>query len=252
MQIEKSFDNRVLELPFSRWRFIDLIYPPFCCNCGKIGYEICPNCFKELELTIHKNICLVCGITIRKGLKCSNCRRFPSHFEQLRSWGVYAGVLKQVVKKIKYNRGFGIIEYIIQPIIQFIKNWDISVNMIIPIPLSKNREAERGYNQSVLLAEPISKSLNIPFQKHALIRTRDTKSQVGLKFAERKTNIKNAFQANKSLCENRSILLIDDIATTCSTLNECAKVLKLAEAREVICFTVARTKNSDKMKKEAT
>jgi len=115
--------------------------------------------------------------------------------------------------------------------------------MIVPIPLGEKREIVRGYNQSVLIAKPISEYFNIPMYEHALIRSRDTKSQVGLNYEERKKNMKNAFRADKSICNNKSILLIDDIVTTFSTLNESAKALKLAGAQKVFCFTVARTRN---------
>jgi len=243
MQIEITSEKPNFELPVSHWRIIDLVYPPFCCNCGKIGYEICPECYSKIETTHNNNICLTCGGILKAGLNCSNCKKLHPSFEQVRSWGIYTGVLKQVVKKIKYDRGFGVIEYITKPIINFIKNWNISVDMIIPVPLSKNRETARGYNQSILIAKPISRYFNIPMEELALIRSRDTKSQVGLNYKERKINVENAFCANSSLCDNKSILLIDDIATTFSTLNESTKALKLAGAQEVFCFTVARTIN---------
>jgi ComF family protein len=243
MQIEKTVYKPILELPFSRWRIIDLVYPPFCCNCGKIGYEICPECYSRIEIISNQKICLVCGGIIETGSNCSICMKLHPLFEQARSWGVYVDVLKQIVQKIKYKRGFGIIEYITKPIIHFIKNWEISVDMIVPIPLGKKREIMRGYNQSILIAKPISEYFSIPMNKYALIRSRDTKSQVGLNYEERKMNMKNAFRADKPICNDKSILLIDDIATTCSTLNESAKALKLAGAQNVFCFTVARTKN---------
>ncbi len=243
MQIEITADKPFFKLPFSHWRIIDLVYPPFCCNCGKIGYEICPECFIKIETTHNQNVCPVCGRIIITGSNCSNCLKLHPLFEQARSWGIYTGVLKQVVQNIKYNRGFGIIEYITKPIVQLIKNWGISVDMIVPIPLSKKRKTERGYNQSVLIAKPISQHFNIPMEELALIRSMETRSQVGLNYKERITNVKNAFCADNSICNNKSILLVDDIATTFSTLNESTKALKLAGAQKVFCFTVARTKN---------
>ena len=138
------------------------------------------------------------------------------------------------------------IEYITKPTVQLIKNWGISLDMIVPIPLSKKRETARGYIQSVLIAKPISQHIDIPMEELALFRNRDTRSQVGLNYKERVTNMKNAFYADNSICNNKSILLIDDIATTCSTLNESTKALKLAGAQKVFCFTVARTKNQIK------
>jgi len=243
MQIEKAVDKPILKLPLSRWRIIDLVYPPFCCYCGIIGFEICPECYTKIEIVSNNKICLICGEIIETGTNCSNCIKLHPSFEQARSWGVYTGILRQVVQKIKYKRGFGIIEYITEPLIHFIKNWGISVDMIVPIPLGEKREIDRGYNQSVLISKPISEYLNIPMHEHALIRSRATKSQVGLNYEERKLNMKNAFRADKSTCNKKSILLIDDIATTCSTLNESAKALKTAGAKNVFCFTVARTKN---------
>jgi len=243
MQIEITTDKSFFKLPFSRWRIIDLVYPPFCCNCGKIGYEICPECFIKIKTTNNRNICPVCGGSIKTGSNCSNCLKLHPLFEQARSWGIYIGVLKQIVQNIKYNRCFGVIEYITKPIVQLIKNWGISVDMIVPIPLSKNRETSRGYNQSVLIAKPISRYFSLPMKELALIRNRDTRTQVGLNYKERITNVKNAFYADNSICNNKSIHLIDDIATTCSTLNESTKALKSAGAQKVFCFTVARTKN---------
>ena len=246
MQIEITSKKPNFELPVSHWRIIDLVYPPFCCNCGKIGYEICPDCFMKIETTHNQNICPVCGGIIQTGSNCSNCLKLHPLFEQARSWGFYIGVLKQVVQNIKYNRSFGVIEYITKPIVQLIKNWGISLDMIVPIPLSKKRETARGYNQSVLIAKPISQHIDIPMEELALFRNRDTRSQVGLNYKERVTNVKNAFYADNSICNNKSILLIDDIATTCSTLNESTKALKLAGAQKVFCFTIARTKNQIK------
>ncbi len=243
MQTEKVVAKPIFKLPISHWRIIDLVYPPFCCCCGKIGYEICPECYTKIEIISNHKICLVCGEIKETGKNCSNCMKLHPSFKQARSWGVYIGVLRQVVQKIKYKRGFGLIEYITEPLTHFINNWGVSVDMIVPIPLGKKREIERGYNQSVLISKPISEYLNIPMHEHALIRSRDTKSQVGLNYMERKINMKNAFRADKSTCNNKSILLIDDIATTCSTLNESAKALKIAGAQKVFCFTVARTKN---------
>jgi len=108
MQIEKAVDKPVLKLPFSHWRIIDLVFPPFCCYCGKIGYEICLECYTKIDIISNHKICQVCGEIIEIGTNCSNCTKLHPSFEQARSWGIYAGVLKQVVQKIKYKRGFGI------------------------------------------------------------------------------------------------------------------------------------------------
>jgi competence protein ComFC len=242
MQNLGTVGKPILSRPNSFWRIIDLLYPPFCCNCGKIGYEICPECFSDIETVSSQQICLICGRILSADKTCPICKKSPPVFDQARSWGIYSGVLKQIIYKIKYKRGFGIIEYISKPLTECIIDWGISADMIVPIPLGKKREKERGYNQSTLIANPISKHFNIPLENRALTRIRETRSQVGLNYEERNCNIKDAFQADRSVVNQKSILLIDDIATTCATLNESAKALIFSGASRVLCFTVAQTK----------
>ena len=244
MPITDTIGKPTFSKPNSLWRIIDFFYPPFCCHCGKIGFEVCPSCFSKIEIISTHRICNSCGRVIQNHGKCPICTLSPPKFDQARSWGIYSGVLKQIIQKIKYDRGFGVIEYISKPLIDCIFRWGISIDMIIPIPLGKKREKERGYNQSALIAAPISKLLGIPMNKSALSRFRETRSQVGLNYEERNRNINGAFHAKHTEITQKSILLIDDIATTCATLNESAKTLKLAGASKVFCFTIAQTQYS--------
>lgn len=242
MQNIGTVGKPILSRPNSFWRIIDLLYPPFCCNCGKIGFEICPECFSDIETTSSRQICLVCGRVLNTDKTCPICEKSIPVFDQARSWGIYAGPLKQLIQKIKYERGFGIIEYLSIPLIECINNWGLSADIIVPIPLGKQREKERGYNQSTLIANPISKHFKIPLENRALTRIRETRTQVGLNYKERNTNIRGAFQADSSIVNKKSILLIDDIATTCATLNESARTLRLFGASRIFCFSVAQTK----------
>jgi ComF family protein len=101
----------------------------------------------------------------------------------------------------------------------------------------------RGYNQTALFAKPVARELGIQYLPEAVTRVRETVSQVGLSAHERKTNISDAFQADKILVDGLIILLMDDITTTGATINECSKSLKLAGAASVFCFTLAKAKN---------
>ena len=242
MQIIGAVGKPILSRPNSFWRIIDLLYPPFCCNCGKIGFEICPECFSDIETTSDRQICLLCGRILFADKTCPICEKSIPVFNQARSWGIYTGPLKQMIQRIKYKRGFGIIEYLTQPLIECLNSWGLSADMIVPIPLGKQREKVRGYNQSILIAKPISNYFKIPLEIRALIRIRETRTQVGLNYEERNTNLRDAFQADKSIVNNKSILLIDDIATTCATLNESARTLRLFGASRIFCFSVAQTK----------
>lgn len=145
-----------------------------------------------------------------------------------------------MIQKIKYHRAIGLTEYFIPALSDFVSQWFQNVNLIIPVPLGKNREHQRGYNQAGILAKPIARRLSIPFSNSALERIRETESQVGLSAEKRKINIQGAFRAREKFVKGKVILVLDDISTTGSTLNECAKALKKAGALKVFCFTFAK------------
>jgi ComF family protein len=106
--------------------------------------------------------------------------------------------------------------------------------------LGHKRLKERGYNQVGLIALPLSLALRIPYASQALTRGHETRSQVGLTKEERRTNVRGAFCARNKEVNGRIILLIDDVATTGSTLSSCAEALYIAGARDVFALTVAR------------
>ncbi|MGE5224806.1 MAG: ComF family protein [Omnitrophica WOR_2 bacterium] len=116
--------------------------------------------------------------------------------------------------------------------------WKIDV--VVPVPLGVARLAERGYNQAALLARPVSLGMGLSYSSKALFRIRETRSQVELKASERKSNVKGAFQARSELVDGKHVLVIDDVATTGSTLGECARALLEAGAAQVVGFTLAR------------
>lgn len=114
-------------------------------------------------------------------------------------------------------------------------------DLLIPVPLDKKRYREREFNQAHLLAKVVSRRFKIPFSPSALRRTKITLPQTGLNLKQRKENVKGLFRVARAReCRGKTVLIIDDVFTTGSTANECAKVLSLAGAREVNILTVAR------------
>lgn len=224
------------------WSVLDCLFPPFCCDCGKLGCEICPDCWKKIAVINQNLICPICGDISPQKTICASCgsNTKPAFF-QMRSWGIYSGVLKKAIQRLKFERGFGVIPYLIPVCVEFISSLHISIDLIIPVPLSKKRLKERGYNQSDLIANSISKRLGMPYSLKSLTRIKSTRSQVGLNAMERAENVLNAFEGNPELLKDRSVLLIDDITTTGSTINESSKALMTAGAKRVYCFTIART-----------
>jgi predicted amidophosphoribosyltransferase len=108
---------------------------------------------------------------------CSNCRIDPPVFDSIRSFGIYAGPLKQVIQSIKYSRDYGLTVMFTEPLSELVNRQNWIIDVIIPVPLSEKRKRSRGYNQASRLAKPIAKSLMKPFLPEGLIREKETKSQ---------------------------------------------------------------------------
>jgi competence protein ComFC len=117
-------------------------------------------------------------------------------------------------------------------------NWPL--DLITSVPLGLVRFRERGYNQATLLARPIALCLEKPFSTRVLTRIRETRSQVGLTVVERHDNMVDAFQADRSMVSGKSVLVVDDVATSGATLNACAKALLDGGADNIFCFSLAR------------
>lgn len=222
------------------WRVVDLFFPPLCCHCGCLGSEICTDCFNAIELVNQSRYCARCGHRLHRKEICPRSEIF---FDAIHSWGYYSGPLKSVIHKLKYHQGIGLVRYLTPHLVVFIQKWYSVIDAIIPLPLGKKREHQRGYNQTAMFAKPVARELGLLYIPGAVKRIRETPSQVGLSSTERKTNVRDAFLADENLINNKHILLFDDITTTGSTINECAKALKLAKAASVSCFTLAKAGN---------
>ena len=124
--------------------------------------------------------------------------------------------------------------------VEFLKtlNWDI--DLLVPVPLGKSRLKERGYNQVGLVARPLAYEVGLQYAPDALWKSRETRSQVGLSILQRRDNVYGAYQASPESVKRKSILLMDDVATTGSTIQSCAETLLTAGAREVYALTIAR------------
>ncbi len=114
------------------------------------------------------------------------------------------------------------------------------VDLIIPLPISKGHFHQRGFNQTGLFAYPLSLSLGIPYHNTAVSRIRENRSQVGLTAIERSENVSGAFKAETSLVMGKAVLVLDDVATTGSSISACANALKDAGATRVYGLTLAR------------
>jgi ComF family protein len=158
----------------------------------------------------------------------------------MRSWLVFEGPIRHALHTLKYRRNVALGDALAQHLAEYVGTLGWPVDLVVPVPLGKERMKERGYNQVALVAKPLAITYQWRYAPRALTRTRETKSQVGLSAVERKENVSGAFRADEALALGATILLMDDVATTGATLAACATALLDAGARSIYGLTLAR------------
>jgi ComF family protein len=229
---------------------LDVLLPPLCHICHSFipdanELHICPACREKLPL-VSSPLCPLCGIPFAGtggDHRCGACLANPPHFDTARAHFLYEGPIRELIHTFKYNR----LTHLRKPLalLALAEAGDVmnhAPQLIVPVPLHRSRLRERGFNQAVLIGQTLSRRLSLPMQPDALARTRQTEPQIELSAAERRQNVKGAFSVRKpDLVAGKRILLVDDVMTTGSTMDECARELKKAGAGMVLAVTVART-----------
>jgi competence protein ComFC len=191
-------------------------------------------------INVPEPICQVCGLPLRKSGICRGCKNSPPSYKKLRSWVIYEGPIRKALHSLKYNRNVALGDALAPSLANFVDALGWMFDSVVPVPLGMQRRKERGYNQVALVAKPLAGILGKKYAPDMLTRTRETPSQVGLSYEERKQNMLNAFLADFSSASQKEILLVDDIATTGSTLASCSDALIQAGAKTVFAITLAR------------
>lgn len=220
------------------WQAIDWLYPPTCGGCGRQGERWCAACQQACQRC--ETICPVCGDLQPSGQLCVKCQAHPPAYQGLRSWGIHQGPLMHAVHQLKYKGDIAIGEALSKHLIDLYNDLKWEVDLVIAVPLGKSRKQARGYNQAGILARPLAYAIQKPYRPNSLLRCKETVSQVGLSAAQRHENVRDAFQANRQYVQGKSIVLIDDVTTTGSTINACAQALIRAGASAVFGLTLAR------------
>ena len=140
--------------------------------------------------------------------------------------------------KYRGNRAFG--EALAAQMVAFFHSLGWEADIILPVPLGRKRMQERGYNQVALVAEPLAYAADVTYSSKALWKGRETRTQVGLNISERQKNVRGAYQADEKTVRGKSVVLMDDVATTGSTILACTDALISAGASEVYALTIAR------------
>lgn len=237
--MEKNISDKLKSLVF------EFVYPDKCMFCGELtgGGYLCAACRAKLEPI--ESPCPRCAAPMKNGV-CEDCPRGSFLFERSAAYTLYSDDVREMIHLMKYS---GKSETARKLAELMNDELDLSVfawyDVIVAVPLSKKRERERGYNQAEIFADRLGKLIGIEALPNALKRVKDTEAQHSMSAAQRRENVKGAFSANARLVREKNILLADDIFTTGSTFNECAKTLINAGAKSIACVSFARTKHND-------
>jgi ComF family protein len=250
--------------------FLDLIFPVECLGCEKEGVWFCHDCFRNIQLK-DKQFCLHCKKENSFGEFCENC---GNNYSLDGVWiaGDYEDeLITKLVKSLKYrfmNELSGSLGRFMSLFLRDLINknrltgndlhegeiWrrldkikgspkiflNLKESLIIPVPLHIKRKRWRGFNQAEVIARELVNYFNLDLSTEKLVRIKHAKAQAKLGEEERKNNIKNCFAWKSEELDGRNVVLVDDVATTGSTLNECARVLKDNGAGEVWGLVVAK------------
>ncbi|MDL1941462.1 ComF family protein [Chloroflexi bacterium CFX2] len=222
----------------SIWGALDLLFPPYCGGCGRGGSRWCEDCQKRVKI-LDGILCEVCGLPQDEPGVCGACRTERPRFRALRAWAVFDDPVQSALHKLKYRRDLSMGDALANQMLPFVKNLGWKIDLAIPIPLSRQRMKERGYNQVAMIANPLAMALGLAYAPGELTRQKATRSQVGLTREERRDNVHAAFKAGGRV-KGRTVLILDDVSTTGATLSSAAEALYSAGAENVYALTVAR------------
>ncbi len=256
--------------------FLDLIFPIECLSCGQEGVWLCEHCFRKLKFK-PAQYCLHCKKENKFGQFCLVCQ--PRYaLDGVWIAGIYEEqVIAKLIKSLKYGFAQDLATELGRFLILFLRDlinknrisradlasgvdWrkfkqiarrdsrispanallNFSKNLIMPVPLHSKRRRWRGFNQAEIIAKEVADHFKLDFNSDKLVRIKHKKPQAKLGERDRKSNIIDCFYWDGSGLANRNVILIDDVVTTGSTLNECARVLKDNGAGEVWGLVVAK------------
>lgn len=233
-------------------KILNLIYPPTCGICGKLNQDfLCKKCEKILDSQavfqidkfdesnkfdkMNKNDKV---IEDNFSFKSKN---FENHLYIFK----YEGIIRNTIIKYKFSEKSYLYKTFVNFLLKNEKFFKIlkSYDKIIPVPISKKRKKQRGYNQSELIAKELAKKLKIDLDVASLLKQKDIIEQSKLNKEERLDNIKGAYllqNSEENILKDKKIILIDDVFTTGSTVDECSSILKKANPKKIDVLTIAK------------
>ncbi len=228
-----------------RAALLSVVFPAGCRICGQLLSEptlipICNECLDSFQ-QIAGRVCAVCGMPVEAGSGvdgsaficplCVNGKDRTYAFERSRSWSLYEGAMVRAIILLKFESIDPLGALFARLLAEMVarSGADFEADVVVPVPLHRQRERERGYNQAVLIAKPLAKKLGLPCKSVLLTRTRPRPDKHILTLEERWESVRGAFATRPgSQIDNQRVLLVDDVMTTGATLDSCAKTLRNA------------------------
>jgi len=203
---------------------LDLLFPPYCVNCERVGSFLCPRCVQTILPAQPRIIDGLDGICVRAG---------------------FEGATRNAIHAFKYERQTRLAGPLGDLICQALQETAWPVDLVTAVPLHAARLRERGYNQAALIGQHVAFKQGWGFAANAIERVRETTSQTQLNAQERRANVQGAFRADGSLVAGKQVLVVDDVLTTGATLCACADALRAAGAIGVYGAAIAGAVHSD-------
>ena len=217
---------------------LELLFPFHCVGCGREGEVICESCVDGLR-SLEEPFCETCAQPNVRG-QCGPCLEHPPAIDGIRAPYLFEGPLREAVHRLKYRGWRAAAPALGGLLARHLEQRKLSGEVIVPVPLHSRRLRSRGYNQSNLLAREAGKLLGIPVREDLLKRANDSPPQVEARNRDhRRSNVAGSFESIAEVA-GKSVLLIDDVATTGSTLSACAEALKNAGAAGVWGLVLGR------------
>lgn len=224
---------------------LDLLFPIQCVGCGNAGEHLCEQCAESLLRSATTPSCIICSLRNFSGNTCKTCQKYTHIRKWFWCFNYKNPVIRALLHRYKYDRiqDLGVILSKIAS--QVLNGQEIRLPknvVVVPIPLSSAKERERGFNQAVPIARTIAEMFRLTLAENALVRRVHNSPQAHIAdFRERQKNVQGIFSVrNRDAVRGKTILLVDDVTTSRSTLEEAACVLRTAGAKSIWAFVIAK------------
>ncbi len=224
---------------------LDLLFPIQCVGCGRPEKHLCEQCAESLSRSAITPSCVICSLRNFSGNVCASCQKYTHIKKWLWCFNYKNPIIRGLLHRYKYDRIQDLGTVLSKLAHTILNEQEIRLPkniVVVPIPLSAAKERERGFNQAMPIARAITEIFQLTIAEDALVRRVHNLPQAQIAdFRERQKNVQGIFGVkNRGAIWKKTILLIDDVTTSRSTLEEAACVLRTAGAKSVWAFVIAK------------